>query len=61
MNNWHWVTRSDAADALLNLRVFRFFAVFIGKQHTLAEAARRLEVSLTTLRFHSTFVPHFSF
>ena len=52
MNDWCWVTRSDAADALLNPQVFRFFAVFIGQQHTLAEAARRLEVSPTTLRYH---------
>ena len=52
MNDWHWVTRSDAADALLNPQVFRFFAVFIGQEHTLAEAARRLEVSPTTLRYH---------
>jgi hypothetical protein len=52
MNDWYWVTRSDAADALLNPQVFRFFAVFIGQQHTLAEAARRLEVSPTTLRYH---------
>jgi Helix-turn-helix domain len=52
MNDWHWVTRSDAADALLNPQVFRFFAVFVGQQRTLAEAARRLEVSPTTLRYH---------
>ena len=52
MSDWHWVTRSDAADALLNPQVFRFFSVFIGQRRTLAEAARRLGVSPTTLRYH---------
>jgi DNA-binding MarR family transcriptional regulator len=52
MNDWHWIAGSDAADALLNPQVFRFFAVFVGQRRTLAEAARRLEVSPTTLRYH---------
>ena len=52
MNDWHWVKRSDAADALLSPQVFRFFAVFVGQQRTLAEAAQWLEVSPTTLRYH---------
>jgi hypothetical protein len=52
MIDWHWVTHSDAADALLDPQVFRFYAVFIGQRHTLAQAARRLAVSPTTLRYH---------
>jgi hypothetical protein len=52
MNDWHWVTHADAADALLEPTTFRYFAVFIGRELTLSEAARRLEVKRTTLRYH---------
>jgi hypothetical protein len=52
MDDWHWVKDTDAADALLNPAVFRLFAVFIGQRLTLMEAARRLEVRPTTLRYH---------
>jgi hypothetical protein len=52
MNDWHWIERSDAADALLNPVTFRYFSVFIGQTLTLGEAARRLELKLTTLRYH---------
>jgi predicted transcriptional regulator len=52
MNDWHWIERSDAADALLNPVTFRYFAVFVGQPVTLSEAARRLELKRTTLRYH---------
>lgn len=52
MSDWHWITQADAADALLEPTTFGYFAVFIGQELTLAEAARRLEVKRTTLRYH---------
>ncbi len=52
MSDWHWVTQADAADALLEPTTLRYFAVFIGDELTLSEAARRLEVKRTTLRYH---------
>ena len=52
MSDWHWVTQADAADALLEPTTLRYFAVFIGRELTLSEAARRLEVKRTTLRYH---------
>ena len=52
MSDWHWITQADAADALLEPTTFGYFAVFIGRELTLSEAARRLEVKRTTLRYH---------
>ena len=54
MSDWHWITRADAADALLEPTTFRYFALFIGQELTLSEAARRLELKRTTLRYHVT-------
>lgn len=56
MSDWHWITQADAADALLEPTTLRYFAVFIANELTLSEAARRLEVKRTTLRYH---VAHF--
>lgn len=52
MSDWHWITQADAADALLEPTTFRYFAVFFGQELTLSEAARRLELKRTTLRYH---------
>ncbi len=50
--HWHFVTHSEAAQALLSPETFRKFAVFLGKEQSLAKAAKILNQPTSSLKYH---------
>ncbi len=50
--DWHYVTNSEAAQALLHSETFKNFAVFLGTEHSLTSAAKTLKQPASSLKYH---------
>jgi hypothetical protein len=51
-SEWYWVQHEPAAQALVNPLILRCFSVFLSGPIDLHEAAQRLGLKRTTLRYH---------
>jgi hypothetical protein len=50
--DWYYVKYTHAAQALLHPETFRYFAMFLGQEQSLANAAKILKQPVSSLKYH---------